>query len=262
MLRNKLTRLSAAGRATAAGRLTALQGADLFVLFLRKVDDIVLARRLVLTVPGRPELSCFVANRAVVEFGMANGELAALDVQDTEGLAQFCAHLRQFFEGHAEVAFRIERPPRDMHAFSGGVTADFLARSCGEVLYPVTERDKPREVAQFLEHNRQKISAWCRRQGDIVESGGNPTEFEKIQGFLDEMKAEFLGHEQRLVDGPASDFLFVTSAAATGSDSLFFSRHGDVQLAFAAPEEAVAALSADWQARCPAMDGLTGLRAN
>lgn len=141
---------------------------------------------------------------------------------------------------------------------SGGVTADFLARSCGEALYPVAERDKTQEVARFLEQNRQGLSAWCRRQGDVVESGGNPAEFETIQAFMNEMQEELLGGEQGLVSGPTSDFLFVTPSAASGSDSLFFSRHGEVQLAFTAPERAVAALSANWQAQCPCFDDMNG----
>ncbi|RYH11263.1 hypothetical protein [Tropicimonas sp. IMCC6043] len=252
ILRNKLVRLSAAGRADTTGRLTSLPEAGLFVMVLRKVDDIVLARRLVLTAPDRPEFTCVVANRAVVAFGMADDALTDLDVHDTDGIAAFCARLKQFLDDLDEVTFRVEAPQREAQTISGGVTANFLARSCDEALYTVTEPDRPREVASFLERNGHRLTAWCQSLAGVIESGGKPSEFEPLQAFLDKMHEDLLNGDQKLVGGASGNFLFVISAAEAGSDSLFFSRHGDVQLAFAAPEDAVQALSADWRECCPA----------
>lgn len=253
-LRKKLVRLAAAGRADTTGRLTAGQGASLVVEFLRKVDDIMLARRLVLVAPDRPDFSCIVANRAVIEFGTAGEEPTKLDVMDSERTEAFCSHLERFLEGLDEVTFRTERLPRDGRSLSGGVTADYLAVSRGESLLPATTPDGPGDVARFLEDNRHRISAWCRKQGDVVESGGNPDGFETVQAFLDEMERQLLGDGHGLVDDGTSDVLFVISAAESGADSLMFSRHDDIHLALAAADDAIPALCAEWRVCCPAQD--------
>ncbi|WP_160765438.1 hypothetical protein [Kangsaoukella pontilimi] len=187
-LEQKIGKLRDRERAPGDGRaLRAADGPGLLAALLQEIDEIILPRRVTLTLANGTSINLAVSNRrlqgvlAPAPDALSKVAGVALKGAEDDAAAGIKAGLAKLFEGGGSVGLIATRLGDDDLGSDAGVSASLLARAWSIDLGPAGPADPGEVITRFLGEIGNAASCWLKIEGeDIVEQSGGEADLAQL----------------------------------------------------------------------------------